>query len=376
MQTKNNLLKLLVAILALLPMTAAAQDATQLAKWTFDTGYTVDGNVYTPNTDEWAQVGWNGFGTLPRILPNQFTGTQGNYYVSAKGTRFWGIMANHDAKIMSLYQDQDPNSITDYTDGSKHNQYFEIGFPTKGYKNIEFTFAFTCGDNAVRKLEMVVSTDGGQTWSDAGGYDGAANWWIYNTNTVKLSANNKEQVLVRLIAENEATAQWRMNEISISGEEAAGPVAVNESGFTATWSLKESDLITAATASTPGLFSVAELSWGDKIEPWGLRTDAGITRQQFQPKEQVGSQDEGGAIIFTLKPKKSLTFTPKKLSFNASRVGTNGGKFDVVVVSGNQSTTVGEAITPQLAKESPYVSYHEFDLSNIPATDDFFYVKI
>lgn len=67
MQTKNNLLKLLVAILALLPMTAAAQDATQLAKWTFDTGYTVDGNVYTPNTDEWAQVGWNGFGTLPRI---------------------------------------------------------------------------------------------------------------------------------------------------------------------------------------------------------------------------------------------------------------------------------------------------------------------
>ena len=376
MQTKNNLLKLLVAILALLPMTAAAQDATQLAKWTFDTGYTVDGNVYTPNTDEWAQVGWNGFGTLPRILPNQFTGTQGNYYVSAKGTRFWGIMANHDAKIMSLYQDQDPNSITDYTDGSKHNQYFEIGFPTKGYKNIEFTFAFTCGDNAVRKLEMVVSTDGGQTWSDAGGYDGAANWWIYNTNTVKLSANNKEQVLVRLIAENEATAQWRMNEISISGEEAAGPVAVNESGFTATWSLKEEDLITAATASTPGLFSVAELSWGDKIEPWGLRTDAGITRQQFQPKEQVGSQDEGGAIIFTLKPKKSLTFTPKKLSFNASRVGTNGGKFDVVVVSGNQSTTVGEAITPQLAKESPYVSYHEFDLSNIPATDDFFYVKI
>ena len=372
---KSFLTTLLFAILALLPESVSAE-ATQLAKWTFDTGYDVSENVYTPNSSEWAQIGWNGFGTLPKILPNEFTGTQGDYYVSAKGTRFWGIMVNHDAKIMSLYQDQDPNNISDYTDASQHNQYFEIGFPTKGYKNIQFTFAFTCGDNNARNLEMVVSTDGGKTWSDAGGYPGAANWWIYNTNTVTLSANNKEQVIVRLIAPNEVTAQWRMNEISITGEAAEGPVAVNETGFTASWSLKESDLITSATASVQGLFSVAELSWGDKLTPLGLRTDGSVVRQQFQPTEAGAADDDASALVFTLKPKKALTFTPKKLSFNASRVGTNGGKFDVVAISGNQTVKLGEGITPQLAKEDPFVSNHEFDLSALPATDDIFYVKI
>ncbi len=374
-QNKSFLTALLVALLAVLPLAGTAQ-TEQLAKWTFDTGYTVADNVYTPNGDAWAQIGWNGFGTLPRILPNEFSGSQTDYYVSAKGTRFWGIMENYDTKIMSLYQDMDPNNISDYTDAAQHNQYFEIGFPTKGYKNIQFSFAFTCGDNTERSLEMVVSTDGGQTWSDAGAYAGAANWWIYNTSTVTLSANNKEHVIVRLIAPNGATAQWRMNEISISGEVAEGPVAVNETGLTAAWELKSSDVVTAATTSKEGLFSVAELSWGDKLQPVGLRTDGGVTRQQFQPTEAGAADDDASAIIFTLKPKKALTFTPRQLSFNASRVGTNGGKFDVVVVSGNQSVKLAEGITPQLAKEDPYVSNHKFDLSSISATDDILYVKI
>ena len=147
MQNKSFFTKLLVALLGLLPLTASAQIATQLAKWTFDTGYTVADGVYTPNTNAWAAIGWNGFGTLPCILPNEFNGKQSDYYVSAKGTRFWGIQENYDAKIMSLYQDMDPNNITDYTDAAQHNQYFEIGFPTKGYKNVKFIFAYTCCDN-------------------------------------------------------------------------------------------------------------------------------------------------------------------------------------------------------------------------------------
>ncbi len=151
---------------------------------------------------------------------------------------------------------------------------------------------------------------------------------------------------------------------------------VDERDFTAIWELKSAELITTAATSKDGLFSVAELTWGDKLVPLGLRTDGGVTRQMFQPTEKAGRDDEDATLVFTLKPKKALTFTPKKLSFNASRVGTNGGKFDVVVISGEQSVKVGEGITPQLAKEAPYVSNHEFDLTAIPPTDDFFYVKI
>lgn len=146
--------------------------------------------------------------------------------------------------------------------------------------------------------------------------------------------------------------------------------------FTATWEMKTSPAVTAATVSKDGLFSVAELSWGDKLEEKGVRTDAGISRLMFQPTESASSRTEANAIVFTLKPKKALTFTPKTLTFNASKVGTNGGCFDVVVVSGEQETVLAENIVPQLAKTSPYVSNHTFELSGIPSTDDIFYVKI
>ena len=146
--------------------------------------------------------------------------------------------------------------------------------------------------------------------------------------------------------------------------------------FTAAWEMKTSPAVTTATVSKDGLFSVAELSWGDKLEEKGVRTDAGISRLMFQPTESASSRTEANAIVFTLKPKKALTFTPKTLSFNASKVGTNGGCFDVVVVSGEQETVLAENIVPQLAKTSPYVSNHTFELNGIPSTDDIFYVKI
>ena len=376
MQTKSYLTRLLVALMTLLPLAVSADETVQLAKWTFDTGYTVADNVYTPNSDDWAAIGWNGFGTLPTILPNEYEGTQTDYYVSAKGTRFWGIQDNNGDRILSLYQDMDPNNISDYTDATQHNQYFEIGFPTKGYKNVHFTFSFTCGDNKERALEAVVSTDGGRTWSDAGAYSGAANWWIYKTNDVTLSANDKDQVIVRLIAPNDETAQWRVNDISITAEKAEGPVTVSKTGFTATWELKSATMETNAATSAEGLFSVANLSLGDKITAAGLRTDGTVIRQQFQPTEQAAAGDDNAAIVFTLKPKKTLTFTPKSLSFNASRVGTNGGAFDVVVTSNGESKKIASGVTPQLAKEEPYVSNHTFNLSDIPATDDIFTVKI
>ena len=376
MQTKSYLTRLLVALMTLLPLAVQADETVQLAKWTFDTGYTVADNVYTPNSDDWAAIGWNGFGTLPTILPNEYEGTQTDYYVSAKGTRFWGIQDNNGDRILSLYQDMDPNNISDYTDATQHNQYFEIGFPTKGYKNVHFTFSFTCGDNKERALEAVVSTDGGRTWSDAGAYSGAANWWIYKTNDVTLSANDKDQVIVRLIAPNDETAQWRVNDISITAEKAEGPVTVSKTGFTATWELKSATMETNAATSAEGLFSVANLSLGDKITAAGLRTDGTVIRQQFQPTEQAAAGDDNAAIVFTLKPKKTLTFTPKSLSFNASRVGTNGGAFDVVVTSNGESKKIASGVTPQLAKEEPYISNHTFNLSDIPATDDIFTVKI
>jgi pectin methylesterase-like acyl-CoA thioesterase len=361
MKFKSSFKQLLVMLLTLLPMMAAAQSVT-LADWNME-------------QSEDIAVTWFKDGK-PQIAPDECVGDKANYVLTGWSEgRYWQLCTGYQNKVLRI-ENAAENAITDYTDGSKHNVYYEVQFPTKGYKNITVDFACAYGANAEASLEAVVSTDGGQTWFDAGAYTTMPNWWLYKNNTVQLSANNKDKVILRLIAGNGFKSNWNMDYITVKGEAAEAAQVVNETGFTATWSLKESEIVLNADMSKDGLFSVAGLSWGDKLTTAGLRTDGGVTRQQFQPTEAGAADDDASAIVFTLKPKKALTFTPKKLSFNASRVGTNGGKFDVVIVSGSQSVKVGEGITPQLAKESPYVSNHEFDLSSIPATDDIFYVKI
>jgi hypothetical protein len=64
----------------------------------------------------------------------------------------------------------------------------------------------------------VVSTDGGQTWFDAGAYTTMPNWWLYKNNTVQLSANNKDKVVLRLIAGNGFKSNWNLDYVKINGE--------------------------------------------------------------------------------------------------------------------------------------------------------------
>ena len=363
MQKKNCLTSLLVALFALLPMTAVAGESVKLAEWNLEA------------SDDIAAT-WFAQGGAPQVAPDECVGDKANYLLTGWSEgRYWQLCTGYQNKVLRI-ENTEANSITDYTDGSKHNVYYEVQFPTTGYKNITVDFACAYGANAEATLEAVVSTDGGATWFDAGAYKTAATWWTYNKNSVQLSANNKEKVILRLIAGNGFKSNWNMDYVTVSGEAQEAAQSVDEKDFTATWELKSADIVTAAATSKEGLFSVAEMSYGSKLTAAGLRTDAGVVRQQFQPTEQMNAQDEEAAIVFTLKPKKALTFTPKSLSFNASKVGTNGGKFDVVVISGNESKTVGEGINPQLAKESPYVSNHTFDLSTLPATTDMLVVKI
>ena len=363
MQKKNCLTSLLVALFALLPMTAVAGERVKLAEWNLEA------------SDDIAAT-WFAQGGAPQVAPDECVGDKANYLLTGwSDGRYWQVCTGYNNKVLRI-ENNEENAITDYTDGSKHNVYYEVQFPTTGYKNITVDFACAYGANAEATLEAVVSTDGGATWFDAGAYKTAATWWTYNKNSVQLSANNKEKVILRLIAGNGFASNWNLDYVTVSGEAQEAAQSVDEKDFTATWELKSADIVTAAATSKEGLFSVAEMSYGSKLAAAGLRTDAGVVRQQFQPTEKVSAQDEEAAIVFTLKPKKALSFTPKSLSINASKVGTNGGKFDVVVISGNESKTVGEGINPQLAKESPYVSNHTFDLSTLPATTDMLVVKI
>ncbi len=159
---------------------------------------------------------------------------------------------------------------------------------------------------------------------------------------------------------------------------------VNKTGLTATWALHDATMQTEAVESEVGLLAQAQLSWGYKLQATGLITaeDADATKlQKFKALEKVITQDEGAAIILTVRPMNGLAFTPKKLSFKACRGGTDGGHFDVVAFSGATRTDLATNVRPARwngdngSHVSPFISSYEYNLSST-AIEGIFCVKI
>jgi hypothetical protein len=178
MKLKSSFTQLLVMLFALLPFTAAAQSVT-LADWNMD-------------QSEDIAVTWFAQGGAPQIAPDECVGDKANYVLTGWSEgRYWQLCTGYQNKVLRI-ENATENAITDYTNASQHNVYYEVQFPTTGYKNITVDFACAYGANAEATLEAVVSTDGGQTWADAGAYGTAGTWWTYNKNTIQLSANIKD----------------------------------------------------------------------------------------------------------------------------------------------------------------------------------------
>lgn len=154
-------MQLLVALMALLPSVVSAEEPVQLAKWTFDTGYTVEGNVYTPNSDAYAESGSKWFSAgAPVIVANESVGSATDYTISGNSSRTWALCNGWDNQVFRIVNDTEANDIDDLTDPTKHKNYYEVTFPTTGYKNITLGMACAYGNNAAAPLTAVTSVDG------------------------------------------------------------------------------------------------------------------------------------------------------------------------------------------------------------------------
>ena len=355
MQKKSYLTRLLVALFALLPMTAAAQESVKLAEWNME-------------SSEDIAVTWFKDGA-PQIAPDDAISDKANYLLTGWSEgRYWQLCTGYQNKVLRI------ENAADYTDASKHNVYYEVQFPTTGYKNISVDFACAYGANAEATLEAVVSTDGGATWFDAGAYKTAATWWTYNKNSVQLSANNKEKVILRLIAGNGFKSNWNMDYVVVNGEKMEEAKPVDEKGFTLSWPLgKGTDDATAAEVKTPGLFSVAEFDYG-KLNISTQRA-AGTSQQTlYKPtNNNAGTANDDDVLTFTIKPKKGITFAPKSFSFESSKWGTGGGKFDVIAIAGGTETVLDQGFSPLRNNEFSQLSY---DLSKLTPDANGLVIKI
>ena len=225
-KSKMQILVLLALFLGNLPLSA---DPIELAKWTFETGYDVNENVYTPNDSPWAEVGAQWFNAgAPIFIANESVGTLSDYTITGKTSRYWQLCSGWNNHVFRVVNDTEANNISDFTDASQHNNYYELRFPTKGYKNVTIDLACAYGGNAEATMKAVYSIDGGNTWKEAGEYLCAGTWWTYNAGTLNIPAVNAKEVIVRLIYGNGFSSNWNLDSITISGDEfVANPNAIS-----------------------------------------------------------------------------------------------------------------------------------------------------
>ena len=99
---------------------------------------------------------------------------------------------------------------------------------------------------------------------------------------------------------------------------------------------------------TEGLFKVAAFDHG-KLNVSTQRAAGTAQQTLYKPSKSNVAVNDDDVLTFTIIPKKGLTFIPKSLSFNASRWGTIGGKFDVVATAKGTETTPAAGINPNTA---------------------------
>ncbi len=130
------------------------------------------------------------------------------------------------------------------------------------------------------------------------------------------------------------------------------------------------------TVSQDGLLSYANAQLGSDLIFLGTQKVGTVTTTKIQPVKKVTTNGDGNAIAFSMKPKKGLTLTAKTLSFDACKVGTDGGSVDLVASVGGTDYTLQSGIVPQKASASPYYTHYDIDLCTVPASEEELMIKV
>ena len=199
------MLVLLGLILACPSVCVAGQ--TVVASWVFSQGWEASskGSVvtYTPDGSGWTALSNTAWKTKqPVFLPNTCNGVLDNYKLTLKTSDGkWEVKQSKDSYLLRL-NTASVNKFTsksDYGNASKHDQYFEVSFPTVSLQNAKINFAIGDGSSSSTPFGVVYSVDGGSTWKVLDDYVSGSHWNTYVDAKYDLDADNKENVIVRIL---------------------------------------------------------------------------------------------------------------------------------------------------------------------------------
>jgi hypothetical protein len=222
------------AVLAMLYGTAVFADQTTVAHWEFTTGYDSEKSgstvVYTPNDRAWESIANTAWKTAqPYFLPNSSAITpeeckvtvhtsDGKWQVTSSGSNPNYLLRLNTASITNF------TATNDYTDGSKHDQYFEVSLPTLNLTNVKINFSIGDGSSSSTKFGVVYSVDGGTTWTVLDDYASGSHWNTYVDKTYSLNADNSSSLIVRMLIQSATkTSNYNLKYFNILADDFTAP---------------------------------------------------------------------------------------------------------------------------------------------------------
>ncbi|MCM1520867.1 MAG: pectinesterase family protein [Lachnoclostridium sp.] len=118
-----------------------------------------------------------------------------------------------------------------------------------------------------------------------------------------------------------------------------------------------------ATFSNAAYFLASKVVYGSAVILDGI-DNKGNNQTWFRPESKASKADESNAIQFLIQPRFGLKFTPTKVSFKATRYGTDGGSLDISWVNPDGSTiTLATGQKPQRDNATPNTSEYSYDVT-------------
>ena len=223
----------MLLMLLLFSQTAMASQ-TAVAKWEFTTGYDTEKQgttvTYTPNNLGWSAIANTAWKTTqPYFLPNECAlipeqckvtvhTSDGKWQVCTSGSA-----PNYHLRLNTASIDKF-TAKADYTDGSKHDQYFEVSMPTTSLSNLKLNFAIGDGSSSATRFGVVYSVDGGQTWTVLNDYIAGAHWNTWVDANYDLQADDKDLLIVRMLIQSATkTSNYNLKYLNILAEDTQAP---------------------------------------------------------------------------------------------------------------------------------------------------------
>jgi hypothetical protein len=137
---------------------------------------------------------------------------------------------------------------------------------------------------------------------------------------------------------------------------------------TLTWAFMTGQAESAvyADATQDGVAS-STVTLGTNLSYMGTKAVNGVTMTLVQPAAQASSPSDDNALTFSFTLNDGYYFQPTNVAFQASRIGTDGGKINVVYATDAASSTLATDLVPERNSVSPYFTTFSQDITDVPA---------